>query len=87
MRSKKETVSDGIRKAIDNSGVSRYALAKAAGVEQATLSRFMRGKAAITTTTLDALAKVLGLRIVAEGPVKTLAPGKRGRPPKRKEGR
>ncbi len=54
--------------------MSRYAICKASGVEQAVMSRFMAGKRGLTLTTLDALADVLGLDLVVRKP-----PGKRER--------
>jgi len=65
------TFSDQIRRAIRDCGLSRYRLAQEAGVEQASLSRFMAGSG-VTTTTLDALAKVLRLQITMKGPTKAL---------------
>ncbi len=59
--------SDQIRAAVRKSGVSRYRLAQETGVDQASLSRFLKGEG-LTTTTLDALAKVLRLSVEAKGP-------------------
>ena len=56
-------VSEAIRKEIAKCGWSRYELAKRAGVEQATLSRFMAGKCGLAMRTLDKLANVLGLEL------------------------
>lgn len=59
--------SDQLRSVIRKSGISRYRLAQEAGVDQAALSRFLGGTG-VTTTTLDALAKVLRLTIEMQGP-------------------
>ena len=59
--------SDQVRKAIADCGMSRYAIAKATGITQATLSRFMAGRVAITLDTLDALADLLELDVVTRG--------------------
>jgi ribosome-binding protein aMBF1 (putative translation factor) len=56
-------VSEAIRKEIEKCGWSRYELAKRAGVEQATLSRFMAGKCGLAMRTVDKLADVLGLEL------------------------
>jgi ribosome-binding protein aMBF1 (putative translation factor) len=56
-------LSDQIRHAIDHSGMSRYAIAKAIGLDQATLSRFMAGKGGLALETMDKLAELLGLRL------------------------
>jgi len=63
--------SDQIRTAIRRSGISRYRLAVEADVDQASLSRFMAGSG-ITTTTLDAIAKVLRLSVEMKGPTKAV---------------
>ena len=65
------TFSDQVRRAIRNCGLTRYRLAQEAGVEQASLSRFMAGSG-ITTTTLDAIAKVLRLSVEMKGPTKAV---------------
>ena len=61
---KKTKISDQIRAAIETSGVSRYGIAMATGIDQATLSRFMGGTGGITVETLDKLSEYLGLEIV-----------------------
>lgn len=56
-------ISETIRKAIEDCGSTRYELAKRAGVEQATLSRFMAGKCGLAMRTVDKLAEALGLEL------------------------
>jgi plasmid maintenance system antidote protein VapI len=58
-------LSDQLRTAIDASGMSRYAVAKAIELDQATMSRFMSGKAGLSVETIDRLGELLGLRLVA----------------------
>ena len=65
------TFSDQIRRAIRDCGLTRYRLAQEAEVEQASLSRFMAGSG-VTTTTLDAIAKVLRLEVTMKGPTKAV---------------
>lgn len=60
------TISDQLRRAIDDSGMSLYALSQQCGVSRSALGRFMAGGSAHLTT-VDAIAGVLGLRIVADG--------------------
>jgi transcriptional regulator with XRE-family HTH domain len=79
MMESKTPISDAVRKAVERSGLSRYEICKRAGIDQAAMSRFMAGKTGLTTTSLDALADVLGLRIVADGPVNVLPAEKPGR--------
>jgi hypothetical protein len=54
---------DQIRKAIEASGKSRYWIARASGVDQATLCRFMAGSG-LRVESLEAVALALGLEIV-----------------------
>ena len=57
-------LSDAVRKAIDDSGESRYAIAQATGIDESALGKFYNGHRGITTDTLDRLGEYLGLRIV-----------------------
>jgi transcriptional regulator with XRE-family HTH domain len=61
-------LSDQIRAAVDDSGMSRYAICKAIGLNQGAMSRFMSGKSGISLGALDRLAELLNLSIVAEPP-------------------
>ena len=63
-RSKK--LSDAVRKAIDDSGESRYAIAKETGINESALAKFYNGHRGITMETLDRLGEYLGLRIVMD---------------------
>jgi transcriptional regulator with XRE-family HTH domain len=54
------TFSDMLRRIIRESGITRYELSKRTGVTEGGLSRFMAGFD-VTTRTIDALAKELGL--------------------------
>jgi ribosome-binding protein aMBF1 (putative translation factor) len=65
MTRRRDKLTDQIRRAINESGVSRYRLWKETGIDQAVLSRFVAGKAGMTLKSLDVLADALGLRIVA----------------------
>jgi hypothetical protein len=58
-------VSDMLRRIIRESGLTRYELSKRTGVTEGGLSRFMAGFD-VTTRTIDALAKELGLELVAK---------------------
>lgn len=57
------SLTDQIRRAIDESGESRYAIWKATGIDQAALSRFMAGKTGLSLDALDVLADHLRLTI------------------------
>jgi transcriptional regulator with XRE-family HTH domain len=54
--------SDQIRQAVDASGMTRYAICKALGIDQATMSRFMAGSG-MELSNLDRLADLLGLTV------------------------
>ena len=56
-------ISDQIRDAIRNSGLTCYAISQQTGVDKSVLSRFMNAKSGLTTATLDDLAGVLGLTL------------------------
>jgi transcriptional regulator with XRE-family HTH domain len=60
-----KTFSDQIRDSVDTSGVSRYRICKEIGISEATMSRFMNGKGGLSMASLDRLAALLGLEIVA----------------------
>ena len=56
-------LSDEIRDAVDASGMSRYAIAKALELAESTISRFMNGKGGLSMEYIDRLAALLGLHI------------------------
>jgi transcriptional regulator with XRE-family HTH domain len=55
-------LSDQVRRAVDDSSLSRYAICKAIGMDQSVMSRFMSGKGGLSMETLDALADLLNLQ-------------------------
>jgi hypothetical protein len=54
---------DQIRRAIRDSGRSRYQIWKETGIHQETLSRFMHSKGGLSPNVLDRLAEYLGLEL------------------------
>jgi transcriptional regulator with XRE-family HTH domain len=54
----------GIRKAIADSGETRYAISKGSGVSQSQLSNFCRGLASLSIENLERVADYLGLEII-----------------------
>src|SRR3954454_13996427 len=67
MRRKRSTLSDQVRRAINDSGMSRYALCKEIELSQSTMSRFMAGKGGLSMDMLNRVGAVLGLEIVVHG--------------------
>ena len=57
-------VSDQLRKAIDDSGLSRYRIAKETGISQTALALFYNGQRGLSMKALNALGKCLELKIV-----------------------
>ena len=55
--------SDQVRRAVENCGVSRYAIAKASGVTEGALSRFVAGKRDMTLRTLERIAPIIGVSL------------------------
>jgi transcriptional regulator with XRE-family HTH domain len=62
----KKSVSEQLRQAIQQCGKTRYKLAKLSGVDEATLSRYVRGLAGLGTKKVDALCECLNLRLVSD---------------------
>jgi transcriptional regulator with XRE-family HTH domain len=56
-------LSEQLRRAVDTCGQTRYAIAKATGISEATLSRFMSGERGLPMKTLDTLADYLDVNI------------------------
>jgi transcriptional regulator with XRE-family HTH domain len=59
----KEAFSSLLRRAILESGMTRYAIAVKCGVDQAALSRFLAGKASLTLATVNKLVDGLGIEV------------------------
>jgi transcriptional regulator with XRE-family HTH domain len=56
------SISSQLRRAIQRSGESRYAIAQETGVNQSTLSRFVQGSG-LSSENLDRVAEYLGLEL------------------------
>ena len=59
------TVIDEIREAVRGAPISQNAVARRAGIDRGTLSRFTRGLRGLSEPSLNRLGDVLGLRVVA----------------------
>ena len=86
MKAKRPKLSDGFRRAIHTSPLTQAEICRTIGLDQAVMCRFMQGKSGLSVQNLDALADVLGLDVVARGPVRVSPPGRPGRKPKAKKG-
>lgn len=61
---KKPTMTDALKAAIKESGLTRYEISKATGILQTSLSRFVRGETSLRLDKADVLAEYLGLELV-----------------------
>jgi transcriptional regulator with XRE-family HTH domain len=62
---KKRTIllTDQLRQAIDDSGLTRYQIAKATGIDESALAKFYNGHRGLSMAALDALGEFLQLKI------------------------
>ena len=58
-----KSVSEVLRKAIEDSDDTRYRIAQETGISEPTLSRFMSRKRGLSMEAIDALATYLGLEL------------------------
>ena len=65
-RQKHKSLAEELRKAIRDTGRSRYAISRATGVSEAVLSRFMAGKFNLSLANAERIAGFLGLRLVQD---------------------
>jgi transcriptional regulator with XRE-family HTH domain len=56
-------LTDQLRQAIDDSGLTRYRIAKETGISEATLSKFYLGQRGLSMEALNALGECLQLTI------------------------
>ncbi len=59
-----------VRMAVERCGQTRYQIAKATGISEATLCRFASGERFISPTALDTLGAYLGLSVTIRKPKK-----------------
>ena len=57
-------LTDQLRQAIDDSGLTRYRIAKEAGISESALAQFYNGHRGLSMKSLDALGEFLQLTIV-----------------------
>ncbi len=63
-KNRQKKLSEQIRKAVADSGITRYRISKDTGVDDGALSRFHHGKAGLSMDALDRIGAYLGLDIV-----------------------
>ena len=63
-------LSEQVRQAIDESGLTRYRIAQETGIDESALSKFYNGQRGINTDTLDRLGECLELEITKRKPAK-----------------
>jgi DNA transposition AAA+ family ATPase len=68
---KNSTMTAAMLKAIHDSGLSLYAIAKETGVDKSALGRFVAGKQSLRLDRADKLAAYLGLELVKKRGSKT----------------
>jgi transcriptional regulator with XRE-family HTH domain len=59
-------MTDQIRQAIDDSGLTRYRIAQDTGIDESTLGKFYNAQRGMSLENLDRLCEYLGLRIVMD---------------------
>jgi plasmid maintenance system antidote protein VapI len=64
-------ITDQVRQAIDDSGLTRYRISKETGIDESALAKFYNGHRGLSMDALDRLGKYLGLRIVMDRKPKT----------------
>lgn len=65
-KSKQTTLTDVLRKTIEESGLSLYQIAKDTGIVSQSLLRFKRGETSLRLDKADVLAEYLGLELVKQ---------------------
>ena len=66
-------LTDQLRQAIDDSGLTRYQIAKGTGIDESALAKFYNGRRGLSMSALNALGEFLQLTIMLgrkPGPMK-----------------
>ncbi len=58
---KRATITESLKRAVRDSGLSLYAICKATGLNEDSLSRFMRGDQSLVLSKADKLASFFGI--------------------------
>lgn len=62
-KARRRTLTDQLRQAIDDSGMTRYRIAQETGLSESTLSKFYLGQRGLSMEALNALGECLQLTI------------------------
>ena len=71
---KTKKLTDQLRQAVDDSGVTRYQIAKETGIDESALAKFYNGHRGLSMEALNALGECLDLTITMRR-----KPGKKGK--------
>ena len=63
-KKRSDKLTDQLRKAIDDSGLTRYRISQETGISEATLSKFYLGQRGLSMEALNALGECLQLTLV-----------------------
>jgi transcriptional regulator with XRE-family HTH domain len=74
MNKSKATITDVLRAAIEQSGLTLYRVGKESGVPSSNLRRFVRGEMSVRLDKADRLAAYLGLHLVPDPDAKPPEP-------------
>ena len=61
-----KTMTDQLRQAIDESGLTRYRISKDTGIDESTLAKFYNRRRGLSQESIDRLWEYLGLRVVVD---------------------
>ncbi len=64
MAKKTLKLTDQIRKSMDESGLTRYRISQATGIDESALSKFYHGTRGLSLESLDRLCDYLGLQVI-----------------------
>jgi transcriptional regulator with XRE-family HTH domain len=59
-----KSLTDQLRKAIDDSGLTRYQIAKETGIDESALAKFYNGHRGLSMEALNSLGEFLQLKII-----------------------
>jgi hypothetical protein len=62
-RNRQKKLTDQLREAIDNCGITRYEIAKQTGIDESALAKFYNGHRGLSMEALNALGEFLELKI------------------------